>query len=69
MNRAQLALKLKDLNDAWQAFFDRGSVRLLKKVLDWINTILGSIASIVPGGEGIQELKEAIEKLLTNGEY
>jgi hypothetical protein len=65
---AQLALKLKGLNDAWQAFFDRGSVRLLKKVLDWINAILGSIASIVPGGEGIQELKEAIEKLFTDGE-
>lgn len=60
----QLDLKLKGLSEAWARFQRRGSVRLLRKVLDWINILLGSLASILPGGEGVKELKEAIEKLI-----
>jgi hypothetical protein len=61
-------LKLKGLNDAWYDFHIRGTVRLLKRLLDWIDTVLGSIASAVPGAEGLKELKEAIEKLIDKGE-
>jgi len=60
----QLDLKLKGLNDAWKSFWERGTLRLLRRLLSWINTILGSIASVVPGGEALKELKEAMEKLI-----
>ncbi|HZZ77121.1 MAG TPA: hypothetical protein VFE62_01300 [Gemmataceae bacterium] len=60
----QLELKLKGVSDAWSRFWLSGTVRLLKDLLSWINAILGSIASAIPGGEGIKELKEAIEKLI-----
>jgi hypothetical protein len=63
----QLALKLKGLNDAWQAFNELGTVRLLKKLLEWINAILGSLIAALPGGEALKEFKEAIEKLIQEG--
>jgi hypothetical protein len=33
----------------------------LKKVLGWADIILGSLASVIPGGDAVQEFKEAIE--------
>src|SRR5262249_19103576 len=60
----QLDLKLAGLSGAWDRFVKKGTVRLLKKLLSWINTILGSIASVVPGGEALKELKDALEKLI-----
>jgi hypothetical protein len=58
----QLDLKLKMLNDAWERFKKRGTVRLLKELLDWINKLLGSLADVVPGGEALKEFKEVLEK-------
>jgi hypothetical protein len=60
----QLRLKFHGLSNAWQAFYDFGTVRLLRRLLDWINRILGSIASIIPGGDGLEEIKEAIKHLI-----
>ena len=37
---------------------------LLEKVLEWLNTILGSLAAVVPAAEGIRELKEVLERHL-----
>jgi hypothetical protein len=64
----QLTAKLKWLNDAWKKFKEKGTVKLLKKLLEWINLILGSIAIIVPKAEALKELKEAIEKLINKGQ-
>jgi hypothetical protein len=64
----QLTSKLKWLSDAWKKFKEKGTVKLLKKLLEWINLILGSIAIVVPKAEALKELKEAIEKLINKGE-
>ena len=65
---AQLTLKLEGLNSAWNRFKSRGTVRLLRNVLGWINAILGSMAQVIPGVEALKELKEAIERLITADE-
>jgi hypothetical protein len=60
----QLKLKLSGFRRAQDHFRLGGwKVGPLKKVLDWINTILGSLSAI-PGVEPIKELKEAIENNL-----
>jgi hypothetical protein len=35
--------------------------RWLKKLLEWADIILGSLASIIPGGDAVKEFKEAVE--------
>lgn len=61
---AQLQLKLEGLNDAWKRFNENGTVRFLKHLLGWINSILGSLAAVIPPAETWKEFKEAIEKLI-----
>lgn len=63
----QLTAKLNWLNNAWWAFRLRGTVPLLKKVLEWIDLILGSLVAVIPAAEPLKELKEAIEKLIQQG--
>jgi hypothetical protein len=36
----------------------------LRKLLGWINKILESLGMVLPGGEAVKELKEAIEELM-----
>jgi hypothetical protein len=60
----QLDLKLRMLNDAWNRFKKRGTVRFLKELLGWINKLLGSLAKAIPGGEALKEFKEVIEKAI-----
>jgi hypothetical protein len=61
----QWRLKWKALQKAWKRFAESGTVKFLKKVLGWINMILGSLASVLGGaGEGLKELKESIELLI-----
>ena len=55
----QLKLKLTGFNGAWDRFRERGTVNLLKKLLDWIDIILGSLASIIPGADAIEEFKDS----------
>lgn len=58
----QLELKLTGFNDAWNRFRQWGSVKLLKKLLDWIDIILGSLASIIPGADAIEEFKDSAKQ-------
>jgi hypothetical protein len=60
----QLKLKLKGLQDSWRRFFTSGTVRLLKELLDWINSILESLGKIIPGVDAVKEFKDALEKLI-----
>ena len=60
----QLKLKLKGLQDSWRRFFKSGTVRLLKELLDWINSILESLGKIIPGVDAVKEFKDALEKLI-----
>jgi hypothetical protein len=60
----QLDLKLTGLSDAWTSFKENGTLRFLKDLLGWVNSILGSLARVIPQVEGWKEFKEAIEKLL-----
>src|SRR5215217_1770747 len=59
----QLDLKLQGLSSAWERFKSRGTARLLRNLLGWVNAILGSLAKVIPGVEALKELKEAIERL------
>ena len=59
---AQLELKMRGFGMALDEFRRSSTLDLLKKLLDWINIILKSLASAIPGGEPIVELKEILEK-------
>lgn len=59
---AQLELKMRGFGLALEEFRRSGRLGLLKKLLDWINTILKSLVAAIPGGEPIVELKEILEK-------
>ena len=60
----QLQLKLGILNRAWEKFKDTGTAKVLRKLLSWINKILESLGAVLPGGEAVKELKDAIEELM-----
>lgn len=65
----QLALKLVAFRRSVDALKLGGwSRRLLKRVLGWLNIILGSLASVLPGVDAIKEFKEAIENALDEKE-
>ena len=62
---AQLVLKMGGFRQALSAFRNSDwAVKPLRKVLKWINSILGSLLGAIPGAEPIKELKEAIENEL-----
>ncbi len=65
----QLELKLFCLREAWSNFEKFGTVFLLKKVLTWINSILSSLATALPGVDAMLELKEAMENSIDQNEY
>ncbi len=70
-----LALKFRLLNYRWNQatievkrssnkrfdFRNRFFLKPLKKFLEYLNSILGSLASVIPGVDGIKEFKELIE--------
>jgi hypothetical protein len=60
----QLDLKFGILNKTWELFKAKGTRQLLGKLLGWINKILASLAVVLPGGEAVKELKDAIEELM-----
>jgi hypothetical protein len=68
LSGSQLNLKLTGFRGAVDRFKQKGTVKLLKKLLEWINIVLKSLASIVPGGEALKEFKEAIEKYIKDNE-
>lgn len=63
----QLSAKLLGLNSVWTRFRKYGTIKLLKKLLDFINDVLGSLGVAVPGIEALDELKKLIEKWLDSG--
>ncbi len=60
----QLGLKLAGLSDVWERFHQNGTVKFLSYLLGWVNSILGSLATLIPQVEAWKEFKEVIEKLL-----
>jgi hypothetical protein len=65
---AQLDLKLKGFSAALNKFRVVGTVKWLKKVLEWINKILKSLIGVIPGADAIDEIKGVIEELLDDDE-
>jgi hypothetical protein len=59
---SQLTMKLHGFWKAWEAFNWFVGRKRLKRVLEWINMILGSLGKVVPLVEALKELKEAIEE-------
>ncbi|QEC76863.1 hypothetical protein [Mucilaginibacter ginsenosidivorax] len=70
-----IKLKAALLNKLWKKIVDRynsngqnlnlfdGAVKkLIKKFLNYLNSLLGSILSGIPGGEAIKEIKEFLEE-------
>ena len=64
----QLALKLIGFQRALAALHDNWERRPLWRTLGWANIILGSLASVLPGGEAIKEYKEALERAVGESE-
>jgi hypothetical protein len=65
----QLDLKFAGLNAAWTNFLQNGTVRFLKDLLGWVNSLLGSLAAVIPQVEAWKEFKEAREKLFEPTAY
>jgi hypothetical protein len=65
----QLDLKFAGLNAAWINFLQNGTVGFLKDLLGWVNSLLGSLAAVLPQIEAWKEFKEAIEKLFEPTAY
>jgi hypothetical protein len=61
---SELTPKLTGFDLAFETFKKWGTVRLLKKLLRWINSILGSLIESIPGGGAIKEFKELIENAI-----
>ena len=61
LSGSELTFKIQGFRMAFDRFWQRGTVNLLKKLLNWINTILKSLIAAIPGAEAINEFKEAIE--------
>lgn len=62
----QLDFKLGRFNEAFTRFHERGTLKLLDKVLRWTNSILKSLISALPGAEAIKGFKEALENELAD---
>jgi hypothetical protein len=60
----QLTLKLSGFERARAALTTRWTKRALKKVLEWMNVLFGSILAGVAAAEPIKEIKEALEASL-----
>ncbi|MBN8585683.1 MAG: hypothetical protein J0M37_11365 [Ignavibacteria bacterium] len=72
-------LKINLLNFHWKKayltakngiidFANNKTVGLMRKVLDLLNSILGSFASIIPGVDAVKEIKEVAESIISLGE-
>lgn len=57
----QLDLKETAIELSWKDFKQWGTVKLLKKVLDLINSFLESLFKALPGGHAIKEFKDFFE--------
>ena len=60
----ELTLKYIGAKEAFHAFEARGTVFLLRKAMGWLNVFLGSLATFIPGIEGVKEFKETAEEAM-----
>jgi hypothetical protein len=58
---AQGDAKVRGIKRWAREFFRNPTKRAFVKAAKWINILLGSLASIVPGGEALKEFKEVVE--------
>lgn len=63
-----LDLKLAGFEYAMVMFLESLSLKWFKRLLKWINTLLGSLKSVIPGVEIVKELKESAEHGIEEGE-
>ena len=61
---AQGEAKVRGIKKWAREFFRNPNKRFFGKVAKWMNILLGSLASIVPGGEALKEFKEVVEAAL-----
>lgn len=57
----QLNAKLTGYASARQALIQRGGLNSLRRTVRWMNSILGSLTSVLPPAEALKELKELVE--------
>jgi hypothetical protein len=62
----QLEMKLSKGRNLWRSFWKRGGRKWLGRVLTWSNKLLESLATVLPGGHAIKELKDACEDELSD---
>ena len=66
LSGSQLELKIAGFDRVLERFTKRGTLKLLNKLLTWINNILGTLLSAVPSAEAIKEFKDVIEAELND---
>jgi hypothetical protein len=57
----QGAAKVRGIKRWAREFFRNPTKRAFMRAAKWINILLGSLATIVPGGEALKEFKELVE--------
>jgi len=65
---ANLDFKLRGFDHARRRYSATPVPRWLKPVLKWINILLGSLATVMPGAELVKEYKDAIEQGIDEAE-
>lgn len=63
-------LVLRSLQRTGQTVIDFGNnslVKVLRRFLNYLNSILGSLSKLIPGADGIKEIKDLLESYLELG--
>lgn len=60
--------KISGFRRGLERFRDWASRKTLGRAFRWANTILGSLAGVIPGAEALKELKEYAENLIADAE-
>lgn len=65
LSGAQWEAKYRGFSNAYRGLWHRGGLRLLKRVLKWINNILSSlIAALSPSLDFLKEMKDLVEAVM-----
>jgi hypothetical protein len=59
---SQLRMKMGKVVELFSNFFSKGGKKHLVRLLGWLNKVLKSLTSAIPGAEAIAELKDACEE-------
>lgn len=60
LTRSQLAVKVGGFERAFQLWIGRKARRSLRRLLEWADTILGSLAAVIQAVEIIREYKDCL---------